>query len=200
MGIKSIALVASTLVLSTSVNAGLIGFNDRIAFENYVSGLSTDNLNGIAEAHQPSFIRSDYTVTGSMYGCQNGIGCNGPYAKMEGDYIWTYETVDFSFSSGITAFGLDFDSRISKYDNSAFVATLNGLSSNVSTVGGFFGIATDDGSTFNNVEFSKNLVYGLFDNVTYTSSPISTVPVPAAAWLFGSGLIGLIGVARRKKS
>ena len=26
------------------------------------------------------------------------------------------------------------------------------------------------------------------------------VPVPAAAWLFGSGLLGLIGVARRKKS
>jgi hypothetical protein len=24
------------------------------------------------------------------------------------------------------------------------------------------------------------------------------VPVPAAAWLFGSGLLGLIGVARRK--
>lgn len=26
------------------------------------------------------------------------------------------------------------------------------------------------------------------------------VPVPAAVWLFGSGLIGLIGIARRKKS
>jgi len=29
---------------------------------------------------------------------------------------------------------------------------------------------------------------------------ISAVPVPAAAWLFGSGLIGLIGIARRKKA
>ena len=28
---------------------------------------------------------------------------------------------------------------------------------------------------------------------------IQAVPVPAAVWLFGSGLIGLIGVARRKK-
>ena len=28
---------------------------------------------------------------------------------------------------------------------------------------------------------------------------VSPVPVPAAVWLFGSGLLGLIGVARRKK-
>jgi len=29
---------------------------------------------------------------------------------------------------------------------------------------------------------------------------VAAVPVPAAAWLFGSGLLGLIGVARRKKT
>lgn len=27
---------------------------------------------------------------------------------------------------------------------------------------------------------------------------LTAVPVPAAVWLFGSGLIGLVGVARRK--
>lgn len=30
--------------------------------------------------------------------------------------------------------------------------------------------------------------------------PAAVVPVPAAAWLFGSGLLGLIGISRRKKS
>jgi len=30
-------------------------------------------------------------------------------------------------------------------------------------------------------------------------TPLSQVPVPAAAWLFASGLIGLIGVARRRQ-
>ncbi|MDH3888134.1 MAG: VPLPA-CTERM sorting domain-containing protein, partial [Gammaproteobacteria bacterium] len=28
----------------------------------------------------------------------------------------------------------------------------------------------------------------------------AAVPVPAAVWLFGSGLLGLIGMAKRKKS
>ncbi len=36
--------------------------------------------------------------------------------------------------------------------------------------------------------------YFAMDNLT----TVSAVPVPAAIWLFGSGLIGLIGIARRK--
>jgi len=38
-----------------------------------------------------------------------------------------------------------------------------------------------------------------FDNITI-STEVAAVPVPAAVWLFGSGLLGLIGVARRKKA
>ncbi len=35
-------------------------------------------------------------------------------------------------------------------------------------------------------------------NATTYSMTVTAVPVPAAVWLFGSGLIGLIGIARRK--
>jgi hypothetical protein len=28
---------------------------------------------------------------------------------------------------------------------------------------------------------------------------VTTVPIPAAAWLFGSGLLGLVGIARRRR-
>jgi len=41
----------------------------------------------------------------------------------------------------------------------------------------------------------SSTLYTSYDNAFY-SSP---VPVPAAVWLFGSGLVGLIGVARRRK-
>ena len=38
------------------------------------------------------------------------------------------------------------------------------------------------------------------DNSTFVAYEGSVVPVPAALWLFGSGLLGLVGVARRKKA
>jgi len=37
-------------------------------------------------------------------------------------------------------------------------------------------------------------------NGSFTASTPSAVPVPAAAWLFASGLVGLVGFARRKVS
>ena len=38
------------------------------------------------------------------------------------------------------------------------------------------------------------------DGSLTVSDPSAVVPVPAAAWLFGSGLLGLVGMARRKKA
>lgn len=39
---------------------------------------------------------------------------------------------------------------------------------------------------------------GLSDLIVEFRSDVSEIPVPAAAWLLGSGLLGLLGVARRK--
>lgn len=45
---------------------------------------------------------------------------------------------------------------------------------------------------------------GYFDigsgNSMHVVSVVTTVPIPAAVWLFGSGLLGLLGVARRRKA
>lgn len=50
--------------------------------------------------------------------------------------------------------------------------------------------------TYDNV--IESLGYWTFDSVAGTLT-YSAVPVPAAAWLFGSALMGLAGVARRRK-
>jgi hypothetical protein len=57
-------------------------------------------------------------------------------------------------------------------------------------------------TNLNFVDFyaTRQEVNGYVPLVNFDNIVVSAVPVPAAFWLFGSGLIGLIGVARRKKA
>ena len=48
------------------------------------------------------------------------------------------------------------------------------------------------------ISFTNN-TNELWHGFTIGATAIQPVPVPAAVWLFGSGLIGLVGAARRKK-
>ena len=50
--------------------------------------------------------------------------------------------------------------------------------------------------TFNSASYP--LLYDQNSAFSMTSVTVSPVPVPAAVWLFGSGLVGLAGIARRK--
>ncbi len=50
-------------------------------------------------------------------------------------------------------------------------------------------VPKNDPSNFGGVVYSLRL-----------EGQVGVVPVPAAVWLFGSGLVGLVGVARRKKA
>jgi len=44
-------------------------------------------------------------------------------------------------------------------------------------------------------------IYQPYSDFTLSSGVTgSVVPVPAAVWFFGSGLLGLVGIARRKKA
>jgi len=68
---------------------------------------------------------------------------------------------------------------------------------------GQLSLGTDDGiggSPMDNGPFTDFNANFDITSVTVTSVVTSPVPVPAAVWLFGSGLIGLAGVARRRKA
>ena len=72
-----------------------------------------------------------------------------------------------------------------------------------------FIIAADSGSGYVGGD-AINYIVGPLPNATFvsfgTDEPqlaavdLTAVPVPAAVWLFGSGLLGLVGVARRKSA
>jgi len=60
------------------------------------------------------------------------------------------------------------------------------------------GICTDGARAYVDADFLNN--GGNVADLSNTRAfSVSAVPVPAAVWLFGSGLLGLVGVARRKK-
>ena len=92
----------------------------------------------------------------------------------------------------------------------------NGTPSNVGTGFGsslYFYYLTGSGSS-STIGAGSNAIQTAFANATgdgmwslsangtatYAIPGVSAVPVPAAAWLFGSGLLGLVGIARRKQS
>ncbi|MHB1942086.1 MAG: PEP-CTERM sorting domain-containing protein [Acidiferrobacteraceae bacterium] len=67
------------------------------------------------------------------------------------------------------------------------------------------GTETTPGATAATFDFytGGQAVYGIESGYLYAwavhSGDVAAVPEPASTWLFGSGLLGLIGVARRKK-
>ena len=90
-------------------------------------------------------------------------------------------------------------------DMSSFFAWWNGNSFNQ----GGTATGTYDGTTGNySMSWTSLINGGPFDNNTgyWTLQGIATleapapIPLPAAVWLMGSGLLGMVGVARRKKS
>ena len=195
MKLWKLALATTALVLSTSVNAVTLveDFNDP--FPQWESDWLGTNSN-----------------IENVYGVGEGRG-NNP------DGLWIYDGVgsdgssnvieinfDEVFGSSLTSFSIDIStvapsSTLEIYDTngvvllSSIVAGYSGTDaletyfvSSISGISGF-SIATTSLST---LEGNTAI-----DNVIVTTT---VVPVPAAVWLFGSGLIGLIGFARRKKA
>jgi len=56
-----------------------------------------------------------------------------------------------------------------------------------------------DPNAIGNYQFAIEVSSGGF-GVESVAIEVQTVPIPAAVWLFGSGLLGLLGIARRKKA
>ena len=61
-------------------------------------------------------------------------------------------------------------------------------------------VVTDSNGANTNGVTGLAMIDGAFPGFNANFNFTAPVPVPAAVWLFGSGLLGLVGVARRKKS
>jgi hypothetical protein len=63
-----------------------------------------------------------------------------------------------------------------------------------------FFIKTGGGASPIDGRFYIDDIYLEDTNGINLNNPVSAVPIPATVWLFGSGLLGLVGIARRMKA
>jgi hypothetical protein len=109
-------------------------------------------------------------------------------------------------TSPITA--TDVTANGANLDMSGWNVTWNGIASiPLPQVGVAAMTCTAGSSCSNSSNYALDAVFHVngagFTTVSYylhLEGHVSNVPVPAAAWLFGSGLMGLAGVARRRKT
>jgi len=193
---------AVTLIASLSANAAFVitgGASEAlpIAGNDFNGDLSGEGISNMTTGAQLSvdmdgFVTFYYIAAESGYTNSFNSGSNTITEHNEG-FAWdgwssftisvaADELLDFSFTSA-TAHAL------TPVDN-ASGTSLEGL-----------GIMTDGDMSELVLAYNDNALGtgdGDFDDMLVRAE-FSAVPVPAAVWLFGSGLLGLIGIARRRK-
>ena len=196
------AIATTTLILSASVNAAFIDNGSYTTDD--VSGLDwldlsiTDgqSYNG-ALISNPSWRYATKTEIENMFSILfDGFyitGYAGESDSSYGAYADQYEDViNFQRLFGITYQDSSMNKSYGVYSNDqGFFRRLGTYTLNDITV--VYG--PEDTIGFDRTFYDRGInEYGVY------MVRNSVVPVPAAVWLFGSGLIGLIGVARRKKA
>jgi phospholipase/lecithinase/hemolysin len=173
--VAALSITTATQAVETTLNSLIGAGAQSILVPNVFDiGLTPDAAANRALATQRS-VEYNTALAATLAGVEGNLGIN----------LFEYDLFDFGqrFVADPLSFGL----------TNITDACTTGLPFPV-----FLGSC--DASVINQYAFIDNIhptanLHNILGNELH-----SAVPVPAAVWLFGSGLIGLIGVARRKKS
>ncbi len=159
-----------------------------------------------------------FDSAGTLYGANNALytlDINTGASSLVGNGGDAYSSSgDLAFIGGqlhLSSFGSS--------DSLVRIDTGTGFGTSIGDIGfsGVFGLATDNNVDLYGVVGTQVLSIDVATGagsflIDYSGQGLSTaagssfigeasvVPVPAAVWLFGSGLLGLIGIAKRKKA
>jgi hypothetical protein len=136
--------------------------------------------------------------------------------QMTGAFDWTYNVGDFEGGEGVfTALEIPWrpGGTLPPLEDENMVLTIEFKQIEISLDGNFhdYGLdislkyplglsPTQSASIDETISSYECCGNGFKDQDFQSGGMISPVPLPAAAWLFGSGLLGLVGMAIRKKT
>ena len=182
---------AATVTLTFDVPTGSAEnyyASDGVTFSG--GGLLADGASG-GKSGQPQFL-GDRIGT---YSKESGSAYSDSFFD-----IWVHFTNGASNVSGDYISNLGHGGKVIAYSNTGAeldTVDLSALSPPTTAIGSLgtfdFGFLTTNVAKLHMISDSAT-VATMLDNLTYSPAP---VPVPAAVWLFGSGLIGLIGMRRK---
>lgn len=150
----------------------------------YASGWETNEAYASASnygdfelmGHGMALITLDWSISGNSDSFESYA-----YSSIDIYGEWTDNNGTYSSASSYASGGADFWWTADYLEEGTFTMAM--YSDGVNTIFG----------SLNAAAYANSYSY-----VTYDDSYVPPVPVPAAAWLFGSGLLGLIGIKRRR--
>lgn len=217
-----ISLVLIFGLTNQVVVAGVLTLDDfsqyqRISDEGALSGSSSDIINGITGSDLLNVSRTfigeaTESVSGSKITIksQNGLLkiANGPASAGQASVLWNFDPID------LTKFGTGFRLEVIAIDlNVSAEIIVNGIANSGTKT---FTAADDFLVNFN--DFSNSAVFSSVNSLRLNfngplawdgqfkfsldgapRATVTSVPVPAAYFMMGSGLLGLIGISRRNR-
>lgn len=214
--LASAVLTTGLLSFSTAPNAAVFdfqawvtangeqGFNNSTPFTMTGSGLT---LTAKAFENSVSGINSNVYMDGFFNGAVGGMGvCStlvtGNQCSPSSDDNVSLdggnaEILSWNFSQNVSQINLELGDSEHVTFNSSFKYSLNGVDwlTAATDINGMVTLLLT-GST-SQIDF-KTSGAALTDYFYIRNADVTVVPVPAAAFLFGSGLLGLVGVARKR--
>jgi len=228
MKLLTLTLVATVLAVSSSANAHLLSrlggqayYNDEadltwLADANAGAGSVFDDGQSTIDGRMSWANANDWAASLSINGVSGWRLANTVDVGNDG-YTYTnfYQGVDFGYNitaaSELSNMFYSVLGGVGYYDTSGNIQSVYGISntspfSNLQSNGywsatEYAPYAASNAWYFDMASGGQN--YIPMDVSSYAwavqSGDVGAVPVPAAVWLFGSGLVGLIGLARRKR-
>lgn len=198
---KKLLIAASIAALALGGTGVASAATITMAFNqpaNAFTGGVTGGIVGNFDYNTVTNTYSNWNITSTNSSVQGGATANYTVASSTIDTSGSYlqaaatsaTTVAFLLN-GATTVPLAYREMIFKF--SAGLNTLVYLGDTVTLITGVTKSAEGD-------QFNTASISGAITLTATAGLPNSPVPVPAAVWLFGSGIMGLVGMSRRKKA